>query len=79
MLRYLSQAVEISRENLELLSQFEQVAQARYRVSVGQHPDLIKAQVELGSAEDRLAQLIDLHGPFAARLNASLNTNTYSY
>jgi outer membrane protein TolC len=72
-LRYLSKALTITEENLELLKQFEEIARARYRVAAGGHPELIRVQVELGELENRLTELRELRGPYIAKLNAALN------
>jgi len=72
-LAYLDRAVAITRENLDLLASFEEVVRARYRVGAGQHPDLIRVQVELGELEDRLAQLAAMRPAYVAELNAELN------
>lgn len=72
-LHNLRREIELTRENIELLQQFERVARARYRVATGSHPDIIRVQVELGRLEDRLRQVQDLWAPQAARLNAALN------
>lgn len=70
---YLSQAIESVRENIQLLQNFERVVRTRYRAATAEHPDLIRAQVELGKLEDRLKTLQELREPVAARLNAALN------
>ena len=70
---YWSRAVDIARENRDLVKYFEQVAATRYKAAAGKHSDVIRAQVELGLLEDRLRTLLDLRGPIVARLNAALN------
>ncbi|MDH4034166.1 MAG: TolC family protein, partial [candidate division Zixibacteria bacterium] len=55
----LGRQTELTRENVELLRFWESVVRARYTVGLQKHPDLIKAQVELGLLEDRLAGLSD--------------------
>jgi outer membrane protein TolC len=70
---YLGRDVSITRENLELLTFWESVARAKYRVALKQHPDVIKAQVELGKLEDRLRTVEDMMGPVVARLRAVMN------
>lgn len=70
---YLASAVEIARQNLELLKHFEGVARTRYRAAAGSHPDIIRAQVELATLEDVLKSLEKLREPTVARLNAVLN------
>lgn len=70
---YLRGAIELTRDNLELLTQFEKIARTRYKVGAGSHPDVVRLQVELGKLEDRLRELTDRRRPLAARLNAALN------
>jgi len=70
---YLWRAITIVEENIQLVKNFESVARTRYRAAVGRHPDVIRAQVELGKLEDRLKTLQDLRGPIIANLNAALN------
>ncbi len=73
---YLGRAIAIMAENVRLMSYFESVARARYRAAAGSHPDVIRAEVELGTLDDRLRSLRDLRGPIVARLNAALNRPT---
>ena len=70
---YLWRAIAIVEENIQLVKNFESVARTRYKAAVGRHPDVIRAQVELGKLEDRLKTLQDLRGPIIAKLNAALN------
>ena len=72
-LAYLDAAVEITRENLDLLGSFEEVVRARYRVGAGSHPGLVHVQVELGQLENRLMQLQAMRPVYVAELNAALN------
>jgi len=71
-LAYLRRAVALTSENIDLLAQFERVARARYRVAAAGHPDVIRAQLELGRLEDRLRRLRDLRAPQEATLNAAM-------
>lgn len=73
---YLDAAIRITGENLELLSSFEEVVRARYRVGSGSHPELVRVQVELGQLEDRLTQLRAMRPTYVADLNAALNRPT---
>ncbi len=73
---YLDAAIRITGENLELLSSFEEVVRARYRVGAESHPELVRVQVELGQLEDRLSQLIAMRPTYVADLNAALNRPT---
>ncbi len=70
---YLGRAIEVVRENLDLIEYLESVARARYKTAAASHPDVIRAQVELGKLEDQVNTLRDLRGPIIARLNAALN------
>ena len=70
---YLGRDIAVTRENLELLTFWESVARAKYRVALSKHPDVIKAQVELGVLEDRLFTVEDMVDPVAARLRAVIN------
>ena len=51
----------------------DRVTRTRYKAAAASHPDVIRAQVELGKLEDRLLTLQDLREPMVARLNATLN------
>jgi outer membrane protein TolC len=51
----------------------EQVALARFRVAAGDHPDVIRAQVELGRLDNQLQTLRERLAPSAAALNAAMN------
>lgn len=70
---YLAKAVAVAGENVDLIKHLESVARIRFKAAVASHPDVIRAQVELGKLEDRLRTLIDLREPTVARLNAALN------
>lgn len=70
---YLGRDLSITKENLDLLQFWESVAQSKYKVGLKQHPDIIKAQVELGKLEDHLTTLQEQVTPRAARLRALLN------
>ncbi|MDY0109568.1 MAG: TolC family protein [Candidatus Krumholzibacteria bacterium] len=69
---YLEQAVQIARDNRELLVRLESVVGARYRAGTASQADLIRAQVELDRAEDFVQSLADIRGAAAAELNAAL-------
>ena len=70
---YLARAVDITRQNLELLKHFEEVARTKYMASAGSHPDVIRAQVELATLEDNLKSVEELRQPIVDNLNATLN------
>ncbi|MHC4294606.1 MAG: TolC family protein, partial [Planctomycetota bacterium] len=70
---YLYRAIAVTEENVKLLGHIESVARTRYKVGGASHPDVIRAQVELGKLGDRLRSLRELRGPIVARLNEVLN------
>ena len=70
---YLARAIAVVKENRDLVKYLEEVARTRFKTAEARHPDVIRAQVELGKLDDRLRTLEDLSGPMAARLNALLN------
>jgi outer membrane protein TolC len=70
---FLGRNLAIARENFELLTFWEAVASAKYRVALTQHTDVIKAQVELGKLEDQILSLEDMLEPAATRLRMILD------
>jgi cobalt-zinc-cadmium efflux system outer membrane protein len=70
---YLARAIEIAKENLELIQHFEEVARTKYIAASTGHPDVIRAQIELARLEDKLKTLEELRKPIVARLNTVLN------
>lgn len=70
---YLARAIDITRENIELMNYLEKIATARYTTGSAKHSDIIRPQVELGKLQDRLNSLSDLKYPLAAQLNALLD------
>ena len=71
-LYYLDHAVAVTQENAALVEYLERVARARYEAASAGHPDVIKAQVELGKLQDRLATLKELRPVLGTKLNAVL-------
>ena len=70
---YLARAIEVTEQHIRLLTQWEDVARARYGSGNGPYADVIKAQVELGVLLDRLAEFEDQRRPLAADLNSLMN------
>lgn len=73
---YLRRAIDITRQNVQLLNQIESVVRRRYAVGASSHPDVIRAQVEQGKLADRLRTMEKMRSPIMARLNAALNRPT---
>jgi cobalt-zinc-cadmium efflux system outer membrane protein len=70
---YLGRDIGLTRDNMDLLKFWESVVRTKFKVALKKHPDVIRAQVELGKLEDRLLSLMDKKAPAAARLRAALN------
>ncbi|MCA8920727.1 MAG: TolC family protein [Planctomycetes bacterium] len=71
---YLARERAVTDDTLTLVRHWESVAQARFRAGAqAAHRDVIKAQVEIGRLEDRLATLTDARRPHVARLRALLD------
>ena len=70
---YLKEAIDIAEENLQLLKNFEIIARTNYQTSTANHPDVIRAQIELAELENVLTSLQKLKTPTTVMLNASLN------
>lgn len=68
--------INITRENIDLLTQLERTALDRYRVGATAQADVIRLQIERERLQDRLDTLEDRRRPIDARLNAALNRPT---
>ncbi len=69
---YLAGAIDIAKENLELMRHFEEVAQTKHMTAEASHPDVIRAQVEIAKMEDVLRGLEQLRQPTVSRLTTAL-------
>ncbi len=71
---YLSaRQLALTQESFELMRQFENVIRTRYQAGVAMHPDLIKAQIELGQMEEMIRSMEQMLRPAQSRLLALLN------
>ena len=70
---FLAQALDIAKQNLELLKHFEEVARTRYTAAAGSHPDIIRVQIELATLADRLESTEQMQEPIVTKLNSALN------
>jgi outer membrane protein, heavy metal efflux system len=70
---YLAQAIQTTREDIELLRYLESVIRSRYSAGAVPYADVVKTQVQLGRLEDRLKTIQDLRKPLMAKLAASMN------
>jgi outer membrane protein TolC len=71
-LYYLQRNIAITQDRMQLISDLEGVARARYKSGSPLAP-VMQAQVELGRLEDNITSLQDMLQPTKARLNALLN------
>jgi cobalt-zinc-cadmium efflux system outer membrane protein len=69
---YLAGAIDIAKENLELMRHFEEVAQTKHMTAEASHPDVIRAEVEIAKIEDVLRGLEQLREPTVSRLRTAL-------
>lgn len=69
---FVTRSIDVVQRNLELVANLEEVARGRYRVGAAKHPDVIRAQVELGRLDDQLRTLIDRSSSLVAYLNSLL-------
>ena len=70
---YLERSIEITQQHVRLMTQWEDIARARYSAGSGQYTDVIKAQVELGILSNRRDELLDQRRPLVAVMNALLD------
>jgi len=72
-LYWLGSTTELTRRNLELLIDLEQVIRERYRIARAAHADLMRVQVEMGVVENDLRSVEDRLRPAIARMNELLH------
>ncbi len=66
-------SIEITDKNQQLLKQFTEIAESKYKVGKGLQQDVLKAQVELSKMIDRLIQLEQKRAVKQAQINTILN------
>ena len=70
---YTVQAVDITRQNKELLLQLRDVAQSRYRAGQANQQSVLRASVEINNIDKNLIELEQRKNTFVARLNSLMN------
>ena len=70
---YLSRAIAVTKEHLQLVTNLERVARTRFSAGLVPNSAVIQAQVELGKLDDRLKTFEAQRAPIVAKLNAALN------
>ncbi|HJL62586.1 MAG: TolC family protein [Candidatus Marinimicrobia bacterium] len=73
---YLEQAIDITRQNVQLLENWEKVIQIKYKTAQAGHPDVINTQIELMKLQNVLESLKARKQPFLQSFRAVLNDNT---
>ena len=73
---YLARAIDLARQNRDLVKGLGDIALTRYKAGHGGYQDVTRAQVELGKLDDQVRTLEDSRGAAAARLNAAMNRPT---
>lgn len=72
-LSYIASAIKITKDNITLLSNFENVARTKYKTGEGLQNAILKIQVELGRLEDDLASFKDSVRPLTVKLNRAMD------
>jgi outer membrane protein TolC len=70
---YLDSAIAVTHRHRLLLTQWESSAQDAYAANRSSYHALVKAQVEIGALNNRVASLEDRRGPLVTALNADLD------
>ena len=70
---YVAKQLALTSESFNLMRQFEEVIRTRYQAGLAMHPDLIKAQLELGQMEEMIRSMEQMLLPAKARILALLN------
>jgi len=70
---YLARSIEVTEAHIQLVTNLERVARARFKAATAPHGAMIQAQIELARLEDQLRTLTSLRGPLVARMNAELS------
>jgi len=72
-LALLDASIRVASQNLEIVGSIERIVRTRYASGLSTHADLMRVQLELGQAEDRLEHLGASRPAAVARLNAVLH------
>lgn len=70
---FLARQLEIAKANLELLKHFEEVSRIRYAASQATQPDVIRAEIEIATMKNEIANIERFREPVVAKFNAILN------
>ena len=70
---YLERAIEVTRRNLDLMKNWEQVILSKYRTGTVRHDHLIKAQIETMKLKDDIETLVAKRNPLIVSFGALIN------
>lgn len=70
---FIDKSIEITGKNQQLLREFTEIAESKYKVGRGLQQDVLKAQVEFSKMIDKLIQLDQQRDVKEAQLNTFLN------
>ncbi len=70
---YLTKAINITKQNIVLVQNWEWVIQSKYITAKAKHPDFIKTQIELINLQDELASLKAKEKPIIQQFQSLLN------
>lgn len=75
---FLEKAIEITRQNIDLVQNWEWVVQSKYKTAISSHLDVIKTQIELINLKDDLKSLEGKKRPLLQKFQEILNDTTLS-
>jgi len=70
---YLERAIDITRQNMDLVKNWENVILSKYKTGTARHANLIKTQIEVIKLKDDLETLLTRRRPLLAKFRALLN------
>lgn len=73
---FLTRSLDILDQNIDLVSNWEQVVRRKYTTAQSSHPDLIKTQIEIIKLEDDRQTLITKKLPLLERFRSLINDST---
>lgn len=76
---YLDQSVDIMKQNINLVQNWEVVVRNKYKTATVGHPDLIKTQIERIKLQDDLQTLEDRYQPLIEKMGALVNDSTVNF
>ena len=75
---YVGEALELAKENKSLVEHYEAIARTKYETSTANHPDVIRAQIELAIIDNTIETLSGLKSPLVSQLESAINVSNVS-